>query len=959
MRICPDIPAEHRQAFQSEADDSVKLWEQTLLSLEKEPSDRELLNKLFRAVHTLKGCAGFVECQVLLELTHELESVLQEARDQGLALGPDVIELMFAGLDLVKGLIAALAADGEFEGDVAAVIARARAFSRQGSAEPRPEAPVSSPPAQPTPRSEALQAYTIALQIVAEPREAYLRALLIQSKLEEAGKILEINPPLEDLRMREGDFQFQVVIESSHGPAQLRREVDIDQVNVLSVQRVGETAVEPSESRARPAAARAPGPSSLDEIVRVPVDKLDVMMNLVGELVVQNSGFLSILRAAKSAFGKTALLAELEQKTDSLARTARSLQDAVMKVRMLPVATIFSRFNRVVRDLAKHRGKQVELEIFGEQTEIDKKVMDRIGEPLVHLLRNAVDHGIEAPADRVAYGKDSAGHIRVGAYQEGDRICIEVRDDGAGLDRGAISATAEARGLAGREQLAKMSDDEIYEFIFLPGFSTAKEVSDISGRGVGMDVVRRTVEEMGGSVRLRSTLGLGVCTTITLPLTMAIINALLVEAASIRFAIPLSSVREVLQLRRGDLRHFERNQVIRLREEVLAVLELPKVLGLPDGGPAADPEEELSIVIVDYGNRKIGLVVGLLKGREQVVIKSLTRNFEQVEGLAGASILGDGRLALILDVREMLDSYYRQNQTDFLLTQALEEESQRETGQAAEEPPEREPRRRRPQARVGAARPAPTPPAGEDAAPAAPAPQSPPPEPPREPAPQERAGTSTGAPRPGAWRQADLSRFDEILVGGAVSASRSLSELLNQEFRVSFPETKLIVLGEVATALGGEELPVCGVFVPISGDIQGGALLLLPQQNALSFSDLLLGREPGATSELGEEEISALRETGNILTASFAGAIADETSLDVRLQVPEARSDMCAAIVDSTLAGFNQPGAYALLIEADVFYADREQVVCNLLIALEQESMERLLARVARRGERGANGKGR
>jgi chemotaxis protein CheC len=208
-----------------------------------------------------------------------------------------------------------------------------------------------------------------------------------------------------------------------------------------------------------------------------------------------------------------------------------------------------------------------------------------------------------------------------------------------------------------------------------------------------------------------------------------------------------------------------------------------------------------------------------------------------------------------------------------------------------------------------------------------------------------------------AWRPADLARFDEILVGGAVNASRSLSELLNREFRVSFPETKLIPLGEVACALGGEELPVCGVFVGIAGDILGGALLLLPRDTALGFSDMLLGREAGSTSQLDEEEISALRETGNILAASFTASIADETSLDVRLKVPEARVDMCVAVVDSVLAGFSQPGAHALLIEADVFYADREQVVCNLLIVLERESMERLLAKVAGRRERGVHGK--
>jgi two-component system chemotaxis sensor kinase CheA len=956
MAICPDIPAEHRQAFLSEADDNMKIWEQTLLSLEKEPTDKELLNKLFRAVHTLKGCAGFVSCDLMLDLTHELESVLQQARDQGLALGPDVIEVMFAGLDQVKAMTAALAAGTDFHGDLEAVIARARSFG--AAAAPPAGAPGSaageaSPQPEPAPGAPA-SSFIIWLEIEAEPKEAYLRGLLIRSKLEELGKVVDISPPLEDLRMREEDFRFQVLIESSHSPAQLRRQVDIDQVNVLSVEAEGAEPRQASELAEQaglgpgspfPARAPAAAPAGIDEIVRVPVDKLDVMMNLVGELVVQNSGFLSILKTAKSAYGKSPVIADLEQKTDSLARTARSLQDAVMKVRMLPVATIFSRFSRVVRDLAKHGGKQVELEIFGEQTEIDKKVMDRIGEPLIHLLRNSVDHGIEPPADRTAYGKDSTGHIRVGAYQEGDRICIEVRDDGGGLDRSSIIATAVARGLAGRDKLDKMSDEEIFEFIFLPGFSTAREISDVSGRGVGMDVVRRTVEEMGGSVRLRSTLGLGVCTTITLPLTMAIINALLVESAGIRFAIPLSSVREVLQTRRGELRHFERNQVIRLREEVLAVLELPRVLGLADGESPTDPSQELSIVIVDYGNRKVGLIVDQLKGREQVVIKSLSRNFEQVEGLGGASILGDGKLALILDVRESLDSYYRQNQGESLLNQVLEDSRLREPVPAARESGGREEqpraRPRRPRARVKAGRE--RQPERPEAAPRGP-----------QGTPQEPAAAAPAA----AWRPADLARFDEMLVGGAVNASRSLSELLSREFRVSFPETKLIPLGEVACALGGEELAVCGVFVGIAGDILGGALLLLPQDTALGFSDMLLGRAPGSTSQLGEEEISALRETGNILAASFTASIADETSLDVRLKVPEARVDMCVAVVDSVLAGFSQPGAHALLVEADVFYADREQVVCNLLIVLERESMERLLAKVAGRRERGVHGEG-
>jgi two-component system chemotaxis sensor kinase CheA len=952
MAICPDIPAEHRQAFLAEAEDHVKNWEQTLLSLETEPADRELLNKLFRSVHSLKGCAGFVGCEGMLELTHELESILQGARDQGQALGPEVIELMFAGLDQVKGMLAALAAGTEFAGDLDALIERARSFAAPEPVLQEPPPDVGArPPASSAAKDGAPEAaFSIALEIVAEPKEAYLRALLIRSKLEEAGRILEIAPPLEDLRMQEADFRFQIVVETALEPALLKRLVDIDQVNVLSVQRVGAGPVEKTEAQDKPAAAaRAPGPAMVEEIVRVPVDKLDVMMNLVGELVVQNSGFLAISKSLRNAYGKSSLLAELEQKTDSLAQTTRSLQDAVMKVRMLPVATIFSRFTRVVRDLAKYRGKEVELEIFGEETEIDKKVIDRIAEPLIHLLRNAVDHGIEPPAERVAYGKHPTGLVRVGAYQEGDRICIEVRDDGAGLNRSSISAVAEARGLATREKLEKMSDEEVFEFIYLPGFSTAKEVSDVSGRGVGLDVVRKTVEEMGGSVRLQSAPGLGVCTTITLPLTMAIINALLVESAGIRFAIPLASVREVLQMRREELRHFESNQVIRLREEVLAVLELPQVLGLAAGEPQPASDGELAVVIVDYGKRKIGLTVDLFKGREQVVIKSLTRNFEQVEGLSGASILGDGKIALILDVRGMLDGYYRDNQADFLFTQVLEEDSQQESALAAGVPPA-----------AASVRPDwPEQPAKSEqpAEPEEPAHSVQPPE--AEESTSERgAQPIVQAPPPPVvpWRQADFKRFDEILVGGAVHASRALSELLGREFRVSFPETKIFLLGEVASALGGEELPMCGIFVGISGAIEGGALLLLPLENALTFCDLLLGRAAGTTAQLGEEEVSALLETANILSASFIGALADETGLDLRLRVPEAKEDMCMAVIDSVLAGFSQPGAHALLIEADVFYADREQVVCNLLIILERGSMERLLDMVLGRDERGEDG---
>ncbi|UCF97560.1 MAG: chemotaxis protein CheW [Spirochaetaceae bacterium] len=972
-----------KETFLSEAEDHTRVWEETLLELEKNPGDMELLGRLFRSIHTLKGCAGFVECEPLQALTHELESILQEVREDQVQLEASLIDALFDGLDLTKRLVSALAEDSGFDGDIGGLILRARSMRRiaepqQNTSRPAAEQAIGSVQEQaagPLPEQAAerqtrsgSRTCVLEVEILAEKREAYLRSLLIQSKLEEAGRIVEISPSLEDLRLSEAEFRFQMIIETDMTVEMLRKDIDIDQVNILSCELLGGPEDTQPLEELLPAAAedsrrseQSPRPGKIEEIVRVPVDKLDTMMNLVGELVVHNSGFISTLRTGKVAYGKSPMLLELEQKTESLARIARSLQDAVMKVRMLPVATIFSRFNRVIRDLAKHRGKEVELEIFGEETEIDKKVIDRIGEPLIHLLRNSVDHGIEDRSDRVAYGKDAKGHIQVGAYQEGDRICVEVKDDGQGLNRESIASKAVERGLISREAVAKMTDEDVFDFVFYSGFSTAKEVTDISGRGVGLDIVKRTVEEMGGSVRIQSTLGLGTSTTITLPLTMAIINALLVEDCGVNFAIPLSSVREVIQPRRSRLQRFDQNRVFRLREEVIAILELETVLGLRGAHKtsAVENDPEISIVVVDYGNRKIGLVVDELKGRDEIVIKSLTNNFEDIEGLVGASILGTGKIALILDVRSMLDSYYQDNEGEIAFARKLaaaqkqrrERESKKHELRQAEQ---------RSGVKVagnglgegdGEDNPSIQPPATKAITDLQPS----------ESASETASDSSPGVPPAGvppageplleseesSWGEAALSHFEEILIDGAVQASQAISELLKRDIRVGFPESKIVPIGDVAAALGGEEIPVGGIFVEIEGDIKGGTLMVLPESYMRQFGDLLLGREAGMTTEIGDEERSALKETGNILSASFVGAISDATGLDIRLRVPELGMDMCLAVIDAVLARFNQPGKHTLLIEADLYYAEAEQVVCHLLILLERDSLQRLMTEVA------------
>jgi two-component system chemotaxis sensor kinase CheA len=337
-----------------------------------------------------------------------------------------------------------------------------------------------------------------------------------------------------------------------------------------------------------------------------------------------------------------------------------------MKVRMLPAATVFSRFPRVVRDLSRSTGKEIRLEVSGAETEIDKKVIDRMSEPLVHLVRNAADHGIERGEERRAAGKDPSGLIRLSAYQEGDRICVEVSDDGRGLDRPKIIAKAVERGLIAREAAQDLSEEAVSALVFLPGFSTAETVSDISGRGVGLDVVKEFVEEMNGALRVRSAPGQGTTVTITLPLTMAIIRAILVESAGLLYAIPISAVSEVVRPTAASYTTIHGHQAIKLRDEILAVVPLPDLLAnasADDLDPAAARHDAPGgdgqhVIVVRQARHRVGIGVAKVLGNTEVVVKSLGRHYREVEGLLGASILGNGRMAIILDVGVLLDLHF-------------------------------------------------------------------------------------------------------------------------------------------------------------------------------------------------------------------------------------------------------------------------------------------------------------
>jgi two-component system, chemotaxis family, sensor kinase CheA len=974
-----EVKPEYLAIFCEESSDQLREWEESLLTLEKSPADREPLNNMFRAVHTLKGSAGFIGFDSLQRLAHDLESSLSNVRDGQRAYDGELADMLFKGLDMCKTMIDAFAGgqtpDVDVDGYLAKLVAVASSAPAQQKAPaaqaaaapaqqkapaaqaavatPAPVPPAASQPAAPPAAAGPVRTCSLTVRIDAQPREAYLRSFLVKARLDRQGAILGMEPSPETLRDGEGPFVYTVTISSANDPAAIAADVAIDQVTVTPVVPVAEApkprveeAPKAAEAVARDAHEQFSKGTHSDEVVRVSVEKLDTLLNLVGELVIHNSAFVATTQLLKEEYGKARFIYDLEEKTEALSAISRNLQDGIMKARMLPIASVFDRFRRVVRDLAKASGKDVVLDVFGEETEIDKKVSDRIGEPLVHLVRNAVDHGLETTADRTALGKPARGSIRLGAYQEGDHICIEVSDDGKGLDRDAILRKALEKGLISPEEAPTASTDQVLGFIFLPGFSTARVVSDISGRGVGMDAVKRAVDEMNGNLRVRSTPHAGTTVTISLPLTMAIITAVLVEVGGSTYAIPLSAVREILKADEAALKTVGNHNVILLRNEVLALINLANALQ-DSGGAEQRPVAGRPVVVVDFENRKIGLEVERILGTREIVIKSLSRHYREVEGLIGASILGNGKIALIVDVETLIKLNYHGLSGGRLEAKAtgIIEDANAPTRAAAPKTapaPAAEP----PAAAPMPAAPAPAAPAAvlQAAAPETPAAAPPPPE--AQPM-AELAKIVTG----------NKGRLlEEVNNQGAIQASISLSQLTGQEVRVSFPESRLVPLKDVAEMMGGEEGTVVGMYVGVMGDLVAGMLLVIPENAAIAIDNMLRKRPVGTAISVGEVDLSSISEMGNIVTSCFVSAMADAARIGLHLEVPEINVDMCLSAIDSVLARFNQPGDQLLLTEAAIYGGGMENVVCHQIMFLEPDSLRWLMTALAASASAGMAG---
>ena len=643
------------QTFFDEADELLADMEQHLLSLAPEAPDSEQLNAIFRAAHSIKGGAGTFGFSVLQETTHLMENLLDEARRGEMQLNTDIINLFLETKDIMQEQLDAYKSSEEPDAASFEYICQAL---RQLALEAKGEASAQTAPltlVTPEPQAAAPAAADGKLRITLSGLKASEVALL-QEELANLGDLSDVVQGENtlsatlDTSVSADDISAVLcfVVEPEQIAFSTPGNAAPQPVEAVAVPVVEETKPAPVPAAAPVAAAptraeREQKPATRERentSIRVAVEKVDQLINLVGELVITQS-----MLAQRSNELDPVTHGDLITSMSQLERNARDLQESVMSIRMMPMEYVFSRFPRLVRDLAGKLGKQIELTLQGSSTELDKSLIERIIDPLTHLVRNSLDHGIEMPEDRVAAGKSPVGNLILSAEHQGGNICIEVTDDGAGLNRARILAKAMSQGLPVSEN---MTDDEVGMLIFAPGFSTAEVVTDVSGRGVGMDVVKRNIQEMGGHVEIQSRQGVGTTIRILLPLTLAILDGMSVKVNEEVFILPLNAVMESLQPREEDLHPLAGGErVLEVRGEYLPLVELWKVF---DVEGAKTQATQGIVVILQSANRRYALLVDQLIGQHQVVVKNLESNYRKVPGISAATILGDGSVALIVDV---------------------------------------------------------------------------------------------------------------------------------------------------------------------------------------------------------------------------------------------------------------------------------------------------------------------
>jgi len=638
------------QDFLVESFELIDQLDQDLVELETRPDDLELLNRIFRVAHTVKGASSFLNFDVLTHLTHHMEDVLNKARHGELRITPSIMDVILESIDLMKALLNTIrdtSSDGGI--DVSGCVVR---LDKCTGGSGNVETPAAKPAAQEVVEEveeleeENLEDDSSAADepdydnMGADELEAEIERLLQQRMAEDKAKReSKKSAPSSNEKDGESDEEeyepaanVPVAVTPARRPASLRDDSD-------------------SSDDAR-AASPVKKQSTVEQTIRVDVKRLDHLMNLIGELVLAKNRLIKINDDVEERYEGEGFLEELNQVVSIVSIVTTDLQIAVMKTRMLPIGKVFNKFPRMIRDLSRELNKKIELEIFGEDTELDKSIVEEIGDPLVHIIRNSCDHGIEIPEIRLEQGKSETGTIKLKAYNEGNQIVIQIDDDGKGLDVEMLKRKSLEKGLITEKEADNMSDKEAFGLIFKPGFSTAAVVTNVSGRGVGMDVVKTNIEKVNGIIDIDSEIGIGTSMKLKIPLTLAIIQALLVGVQEEQYAIPLASVLETVRISKDEVYTVEGRSVMRLREDVLSLVHIGDIFEVER---ILDSSEYAYVVVLGLGTSKLGLIVDTLVGQEEIVIKSLGDFLKGIEGIAGATIRGDGGVTLIVDVVAIMD----------------------------------------------------------------------------------------------------------------------------------------------------------------------------------------------------------------------------------------------------------------------------------------------------------------
>jgi len=654
---------EYLKIFFAEAKEYIEVLNNGILTLENNPEDKETIDAIFRAAHSLKGMAAAMGFEKLTELTHKLENSLDKIREGKIKVKTEFIDLLFQALDNIQYLVKAVEENNgkEPEGfDLDALIAELNAYTEANDFKQSQSATADTSEnvgefLTEAEKEELLErkkdkekVYNLKAEVVDEEFKS-VRAFMLLKKLDEIGQLFKSEPPRNAIENSEADIdQLNIIALSWLEKEEFKTEIEAQSsIKLISLDELQSSEIKvdsEKESKSNTVQKKTVSSFNSSSTVRVDISKLDTLMNMVGELLI-NKSRLESLDIKKTKFKE--IMPQLD-------RVTMDLHHIVMQIRMVPVGVMFSRFPRMMRDLANKMNKEIEFVMSGQETELDRSIIDELADPLTHLLRNAIDHGIEKPAARKAAGKEGKGKVELLAYQKGSEIIIEVKDDGAGIKAAAIAKKAVDKGIIEQEEVEQLERRDILDFVFHPGFSTAQEITDVSGRGVGMDIVRSTVKKLDGQVSIDSEPGAGSTFKITLPLTLAISQALMVKIIGDTFAIPLSAVSETLTIETKNIKKIRGKDVIVLRETTIPIVSAASIFGDDDQKSFKNSEKDLSVVILKSGERKVGLVVEELLNQQEIVIKSLGKYLQETRYISGATIIGDGDVALIVDVRDVV-----------------------------------------------------------------------------------------------------------------------------------------------------------------------------------------------------------------------------------------------------------------------------------------------------------------